>query len=465
MKFLNITAMFSLVCCLCSCTKDALDQKTISTLAIPSTIDDYQQLLDGLEGGNQINAPSLYSARTLGDYLADETYVSDANFNSYFSGSPFIKGVLTWDKNMFTSLTSSAEWDRAYQGVLYTNLALEGLAKITPDAGNQKAWNLAEGIALFIRGQLFYNIAQFWSPLYNPATAATDKGIVLRLSSDADAVSTRATVKDSYAQILKDLQASVPLLPDNSSLNTQVSKVRPSKAAAYGMIARVYLAMGDSANVFKYADSALQLYSALMDYNTLTGFDNFNAETVYSSMDLSGTIGGVYGRWYVDSNLIALYDANDLRKSLYFVNNSYTQGNVFVGDYSRNYYFTGIAVDELYLLRAEASARMGQITEAMSDLNTLLVQRYKTGTFTPLSASNPTEALTKILLERRKELVMRGERWMDLRRLNTDPRFAKTLTRSLLGIAYTLPPGDSRYVLQVPLYVMRASNGSITQNP
>ena len=73
--------------------------------------------------------------------------------------------------------------------------------------------------------------------------------------------------------------------------------------------------------------------------------------------------------------------------------------------------------------------------------------------------------LTQILTERRKELVHRGCRWTDLRRLNMDPRFATTLTRTLLGATYTLPPNDSRYTLQIPSYIITASNGSITQNP
>jgi starch-binding outer membrane protein, SusD/RagB family len=451
-----------------ACTKDALNQKPDATIAIPTTISDFQQMLDGLEGGAISNAPGLFSYRSLGDYLSDELTVTDNNYNTYFKGTPFVAGVVTWDKNMFSSLTSTngcREWDNQYKIILSTNVALEGLSKIAVTGSNRSSWNLAEGIALFIRGQLFYNLAQFWAKPYNAATASTDPGIVLRTHSDASAASVRSTVKESYDQILNDLKDALPLLPNTSSENTQLSKVRPSKAAAYGALARTYLAMGDSVNMEKYADSALQLYSTLMDYNSLSYFSNFNAEMVYSSVDFGGTPAGQYGPWNIDTNFIKSYDADDLRKTLFFVNSAYAGGYVFIGDYSGNYAFTGIAVDELYLLRAEGNARLSNTADALADLNTLLVKRYKSGTFVPRTAVDAGDALAQVITERRKELVMRGCRWTDLRRLNTDSRFAVTLSRKLLGVSYTLPPNDSRYTLQIPAYIISASNGSIAQNP
>jgi starch-binding outer membrane protein, SusD/RagB family len=462
-KIISAVTVLSLL--LSSCTKNALDQKPDATIAEPSTISDFQQLMDGLSGGVLNNAPGLYSYRTLGDYLSDECYVTNTDYASWFINSPLITGIIEWDKNMFSSITSLIEWNNTYKIVLNTNVALEGINAISPTASTQAAWNNVKGTALFIRGQMCYNLAQFWAQPYHAATASTDQGIVLRTGSNADVASVRSSVKDTYNQILSDLLQSVPLLPNTSAENKQVSKVRPSKAAAYGMLARTYLAMGDSVNTFKYADSALQLYSTLMNYNTLTGIANFNAETVYTSMDQSGTIGSTFGFWYIDTNLVKSYDSTDLRKKLFVFYSSYAGGNVFIGDYAANYKFTGIAVDELYLLRAEGSARMGNTSAAMADLNTLLVMRYKTGTFTPRTATDAGNALMQIIAERKKELLFRGCRWTDLRRLNTDSRFATTLSRTLNGATYTLPPNDSRYTLQIPAYVISAANGTITQSP
>jgi hypothetical protein len=466
MKLSYIILLSALVMTLgVSCTKNALNQKPDATLAVPTTLNDFQEILDGIDGGAISNAPGLLSYRTLGDYLSDEAGVTDNNYTTYFAGNPFIAGVLEWNKGMFTSLTSLLEWDNQYKNILNANVALEGVNGIAETPSDQQTWSNVKGMALFIRGQMFYNLAQFWARPYNAATAGSDIGIVLRTSSNADIPSVRSTVQQTYTQILSDLQTAVQLLPNTSAENTQVSKVRPSKAAAYGMLARVYLAMGDSVNVGLYADSALQLYSTLMDYNTVSYFSNFNAETLYTSVDMSGTIGSTYGPWTIDTSLINLYDNTDLRKSLFFVNSAYSGGYVFVGDYSGYYYFTGIAVDELYLLRAEAFARQGNASAAMADLNTLLIKRYQTGTFVPRTATSASDALVQVITERRKELVFRGCRWTDLRRLNTDPRFATTLSRTVQGTTYTLPPNDDRYTLQVPNYVITAAGGSISQTP
>jgi hypothetical protein len=54
-------------------------------------------------------------------------------------------------------------------------------------------------------------------------------------------------------------------------------------------------------------------------------------------------------------------------------------------------------------------------------------------------------------------------RWIDLRRLNTDSRYAVTLTRNLNNQIYTLPPNDQRYVLPIPDLEIKLSG--IEQNP
>jgi hypothetical protein len=87
----------------------------------------------------------------------------------------------------------------------------------------------------------------------------------------------------------------------------------------------------------------------------------------------------------------------------------------------------------------------------MNDLNILLLNRWKAGSFEPFTASTIEEALDKILAERRKELPFNANlRWQDLRRLNKDPNRAITLKRELDGRTYILPPNDNRYVFPIP---------------
>jgi hypothetical protein len=83
-----------------------------------------------------------------------------------------------------------------------------------------------------------------------------------------------------------------------------------------------------------------------------------------------------------------------------------------------------------------------------------------------MTAANADEALSKVLTERRKELIMRGQRWTDLRRLNKDPRFKTDLSRSVVvdgaTQTFTLPANDSRYTLLIPQEVI--TNSSLPQN-
>jgi starch-binding outer membrane protein, SusD/RagB family len=138
---------------------------------------------------------------------------------------------------------------------------------------------------------------------------------------------------------------------------------------------------------------------------------------------------------------------------------------LFKGDYTgQNIHFAGVATNELYLIKAECLARAGDATAAMTALNTLLQKRWKTGTFTALTAADANDALVKILEHRRKELPFTAQlRWEDLRRLNKDTQFAKTLVKVLSGNTYTLPPNDNRWVYPIPEIEIRLSG--IVQNP
>jgi hypothetical protein len=135
----------------------------------------------------------------------------------------------------------------------------------------------------------------------------------------------------------------------------------------------------------------------------------------------------------------------------------------FKGSYS-NYEgeFSGIATDELYLNRAECFARAGNITNALNDLNTLLIKRYKTGSFVSLTALTASAALVLVLQERRKELVIRFTRWMDIKRLNKEGA-GITIRRLVHGQLYSLSPNDLRYALPIPEDVIALSG--IQQNP
>jgi hypothetical protein len=213
------------------------------------------------------------------------------------------------------------------------------------------------------------------------------------------------------------------------------------------------MSMAEYATAGKCADSTLKYQNTLMDYNAISTtssrpFTRTNVEVIYQNKVISYSTFSSTGT-LIDSILYKSYAANDLRKAIYF--KSAVGGVNFKGSYDgTTNLFAGLTVDEMYLNRAECKARAGDATGALSDLNTLLKKRFKNGTFVAVTANDAKSALVKILAERRKELLYRGLRWMDLKRLNLEPDFAKTLTRVLNGVTYTLPPNDPRYVLPIP---------------
>jgi len=410
-------------------------------LAVPNTLSDLQLMIQN---------DQLFNAQDpgWGQESSDDGFTTT---NFFLRNTPLDQNIFIWEKNIYPDqVTGSPDWSLSYQQVFYANTILEALEKINPTSSQTLQFNTIKGSALFFRAKAFYNLLQEFAKPFNSNTANTDMGIPLRVSSDFNKKYPRASVKACYDQVIGDMQAALNLLPNTSTLITL-----PNKISANGFLARIYLTMSDYKNAFSYSNASLSSYNTLTDYNSLNigDFPITNsplAEDVFHCVTLNYFLSNV-NHVMVDSSLYNSYDNNDLRKSIFFFQNLSFYS--FWGTYDvlqTNFSFDGIATDEMYLIRAESNARLGNVSDAMNDLNALLVKRYITNTFVPRVAANSSDALTQILTERRKELVWRGLRWSDLRRLNQEPQFAITLKRYVNGITYTLPPNDPRYTLPIP---------------
>jgi len=452
MKKLSYILFF--VCSLhCSCTKTFLDKKPDQSLVVPQSLQDLQALLDDANTMN-INLPAL------GEVSSDDYYVTDAAFASVTT--PMFRNAYTWNKDLYEGSPDVIDWNYTYQQVFYSNVVLEGLEKMNAGQRAQPQFAAEKGSALFFRAFGLYSAAQLFCKPYNPATAAQDIGMPVRTSSDINQKSSRASVKATYGQITADLQESLSYLPQTVSIKT-----RPSLAAGNGLLARVYLSMGDYPHAFQYAGQALKLYSTLLNYNTasttrLHPFRKYNDEVIFHSRIYYTALTNNTSRLRIDTGLYAMYQPGDLRKILFFT--PAVPGQTFKGSYTgTDDLFNGIATDELYLIRAEASARMGDKDAAMADLQTLLNSRYRAGAYNPPPVAGAADALAVVLTERRKELLLRGLRWSDLRRFNLKQGREVILERKLNGRVYTLPPNSPEYVLPIPDIVVQL--GGIPQNP
>lgn len=421
-----------------SCT-DYLELKSTNNRAVPTTLDHLQALLNDATKMNRYATPSL------GETWADDYFILPNVVQGY---PDVVRELYVWN---LIDYKYPNDWGDANKPIYNANFCLEMLDKIERTEQNQRQFDRIKGESLFYRAYYFSQLAWLYAPTYDETTASNDSGIVLKIDTDFNTKSVRSSVKDTYDKIIRDTEQAIDLLPALADVPTQ-----PSKAAAYGLLARVYLSMRAYGAALECANKALSIKSDLMDYNKPSDgvnpavawpFTKYNKETIFYT-EMSRSHGNIYATAPVNEDLYASYAINDLRKSCFFTKS----GNYFNfrGSYGVNFNFTGLATDELLLIKAECQARFGQYQEGMNTLNDLLVFRFDSKVpFVPLKAASKEEALSTVLLERRKELQRRGLRWVDIKRLNKEG-YNISITRIVGDKEYVLSPEDKRFVVPVP---------------
>lgn len=433
--------------------QEFLDVKPDKTLVVPSKVQDLQAVLDNAVFMNEQDA-------SFGDASTDDYYLP---INTYNTLKPVAKEAYTW---LLLQYNYGNDWAHLYDVVYFCNFTLENLQKIERTKDNAVEWDYAKGSALFFRAQTFLKLAWLFAPAYDEKDADKKLGIVLRNTTDFNVEQGRSNLADTYRTIINDLEEASHLLPAQAS-----HVMRASKRAAYAYLSRAYLSMRNYPLALKNAELALDINSYLMDFNdplevkitTTRPFMQFNKEVVFQKIISQYYFSNVAPQTLrVDSNLYQSYDSRDLRKTAFF-RPAAPEGYSFKGTYNGNLNnsFTGIANDELYLTIAECLARKGNVVEAMDVLNRLLIKRWEKGKFTAFTAKGQDEAVDLILRERRKELVFRDIRWMDLKRLNQEGRNI-ILRRKIGEKMYELLPNDKRYALPLPSDII--SNITV-QNP
>lgn len=424
-----------------------LDQKSDQKLVVPTNGSDFQALLDNLT--YMIGSPSS------GEISSDDYYLTGSDYGLMAYDN--YRRMHVWEKdNLFAPNEPENDWQYTYTTIYYANTVLNGLAA---DNLPSAAHNNVEGQAYYYRGNAMLEAAQVWTMAYQQATAHQEMGLPIKLNTNFNEQSKRSTLAETYAQIIADLKKAVQLLPI-----VPVSKYRASKPAAYGVLARTYLVMGDYDKAYLYADSCLQLYDRLIDYNSLNTADAYpiqvnNVEVIhYKSLRSRDPIAVNYAK--INPEVYASYETNDLRKQAFFrlnTDNSFRFKGSYRGGSAQ---FSGIATNEILLIRAESAIRTDRITVGLADLNRLMANRYRkingVSTYIPVALTSPTALLANVLAERRKELLMRGLRWMDIKRLNVAGA-GISLSRTINGTVYTLPANDLRFALPIPELVISLS--------
>lgn len=432
---------------------------------IPKTVTDFETLLND-ESVQKIS--DTYPA-----YLTDDVYLPDVAQGTATPGlnsvDQSIRNLYLFKKEVFGEAQDDGFWFASYNRIYYYNTVIDNI--MGAEGTNEQQKRSIQAEAMISRALEYLYLVNGYAKHYDMRTAETDPGVPLILDEDiAKKNLVRASVKDIYAQILSDLQNALPNLPVQAKGNA----FRTSKAAGYGVLAKTYLYMGNYAEALKAANEVLKINNSLLDLKkyavvkpqssigrTNVPQDIENPENIY--IKFAPYVYGLSSKVFGSDELISLFSEDDMRLQVYFTKNF---RNIPTDKYVWAPYLRAnlaVSTPEIYLIAAECEARVGDVGRAMALVNKLRDNRIKNNT--ALTATDKDDALKKVLEERRRELAMSGMvRYIDLKRLNQEVRFAKSVTHITGDGTFRLEPNSPLYVLPIPAKVMRFNSKTIQQN-
>lgn len=440
------------------------------------TVDSTQTYYELVAYPNRCYYPTAFAL------LSDNAWSKESNIigneDKSFDG---INMTFNENANRLT-LSDNNLYENCYDYILRSNIVISGIDNST---GSDSLKQLAKAEAKIMRAWDHFVLVNTFAKAYNPSTAATDGGIAIMDKYDLEATPSKSSVADVYTFILKDINESLPLLQV-----TPATVYHPSKAFGYALKALVCLFHHDWSDAKEAATQSLALNNSLIDYVALekaggpmkvaTYAKGGNPEVLNYAYQGSYSDNPAYTYGMISPELVALYGSNDERLNLFFK----TTGNSFYYfdegsgaalwntsiTYTKfQYMAVGLRTAEVYLILAEAEARLGNIKEATGVLNQLRVKRIKGDEATLAQPSTQKAMVQAVIDERRKELLFGFHRYWDLKRLNVEADYAKTITRTFPIVTattrqtYTLAPDSRLYVIPFPEDV-RAKNTNITNN-
>lgn len=468
MKYYYIIILAFSIAFLASGCQGFVDIKTQGTL-IPEEVENYRYLLN--------NTRQWESAPTKPDIASDDVQlvdgtqqITDLQSSEYYA---YWYKTYTWQSEIYplgSRYQTDDDWDYLYNTINYANIITNEVPSSKGGTNAEKSELIAE--ALVHRADAYLVLVNTYSKPYNEATANTDLGVPLILEINTEQSLRRSSLQKIYDQVLSDLNEALPSLPE-----TQAYTTLPTKASAYGELARTYLMMANYETANLYADSALIYQNTLNDLSNITALssENYpmrihNPEILLSKVANSGVSAYTTTAMRLSDNLLTLLGTKDKRYTLFTseadnISASYAPGRYFYKDRilyeARN---VGPSVPEMMLIKAEYYARSGDATSAMNWVNELREKRFAPEDYQPLTATDAEDALIKVVQERHREFFCRMLRWWDMRRLKDDPRFQETITRTFKGETYTLTPNSNRYVFNIAPFQI-SLNPELQQNP
>ena len=380
---------------------------------------------------------------------------------------------LLYDGKLYSStynaLTYNFRWDysrqmqelpyeRYYRGIFIANAVIDGVMDAEQDSAERKEQIMGEAYAL--RAYAHFDLVNLYAKPYDPATAATERGIPLSTHIDIEQRFQPAKVEAVYEQILKDITAAEGLMTIKKQPGATLN-YRFSLDALQAFKARVALYMHDWQGAYNTATGLMADY-ALVDFNNLEDTEKLPWKAASTEAILAWerpfgpSNGDVTQSCGLSDKLLALFSDQDNRRN--YIKEAVKKDPIWGDETPLGYYIAdrsssdrvSIRAAEMYLIAAEAGAYLpGELEHAKTHLLTLQAMRLQPEVMetqrTKIASMTAAELLAEIADERARELLMEGHRWMDLRR-TTQP----AISRKFNDVEYRLNERDGRYTLPFP---------------
>jgi hypothetical protein len=266
-----------------------------------------------------------------------------------------------------------------------------------------------------------------------------------------------STLKEVYELIVEDLTKARDISSDS-----RIDKSFINKSVINGILARVYLVMGNWSGAETAAKAAQEGYSLspstykngfgdLSNSEWLWGMPQFSDQTAYYYSAPSAFTDhnvGSYKGTFVNLEFVKIFSKTDVRhqfKNIYGLKDE-DDYRYYVSDKFKFEFDSDIVImrlPKMLLIEAEAKARQGKDVESAKILFDLQKNRDPEA---KASGNSGDQLIEEILVERRKELYAEmGVEWFDAKRLQ---RGIKRTGNHRVMLELT--PNDKRFFLKIP---------------
>lgn len=484
---------------LASCKKEFLDTSPTTAVSegdVFTTTANGETVINGIyrylysRYDNQ-NTPGQGGVMLMLDFMGEDVHQAVANWYSPGNGT----GGWVNQKNPDNSYVAYP-FRMYYRCIGNANAIIENVDASTGTTGDK---NRLKGEALAMRAWAYFNLVQMYAKRYDATTANNSQlGVSLALSSTS-AKLPRSTVQEVYTQINKDLTDAVAAF---NTASAPRNKSHLSLRAAYAIWARVALVQQNWVKAAEYAQQVITLggFSLMSNTQYQAGFNDLsNPEWIWGAFvqdDQGDTFGSYQAQISYNGNttyvrgtpkrinqaLYNLISATDVRKKMWEPAPTATNFPLPSTAFARTPYMSRkfsirnlptigdvpyIRLAEMYLIIAEANARIGGANEAQARaaLFTLAVNRDPSYV---LSTNTGQALIDEIMVQRRVEFWAEGHRWFDLKRLNQPldrtvvPNYVPASAGGVMQVP--APSASDLWVFSIPTFEIQA-NPNTVQNP